>query len=220
MSEVFEVDPADPVASVPAIEAAAEAIGEGHLVVLPTETVFGIACRPDDPVATAHLFETKRRPAGLTLPVLAPDAASAWRLGVRSPAASSLADAFWPGPLTMVLLRTEASAGWDLGERADTIGLRVPDHPLARALMRKTGPLAATSANLSGRPPIADPAELAETFGDRVAVYLVPAPGRGPEGAPSTVVDVTGDELVVLREGAIDAARLREKAGPARNRTR
>lgn len=215
MSQVHEVDPAD-LERAQAIEAAAEAIAEGQLVVFPTETVYAIACRPDDPAATGRLFEAKRRPARLSLPVLTPDVTSAWRLGLRSVLASAVAEAFWPGPLTMVLPRTEASAAWDLGNRPGTIGLRVPDHRLAAALMRRAGPVAATSANLSGQQPVADPAGLVETFGDRVAVYLVLSPGSVLGGSPSTVVDLTGEELLVLREGAIGPDRLRAVAeGPS-----
>lgn len=221
MSQVHEVDPAHPEGAGPAIEAAAKAIAEGHLVVFPTETVYAIACRPDDPAATGRLFEAKRRPARLSLPVLAPDVPTAWRLGLRSTVASALADAFWPGPLTMVLPRTEASAGWDLGERPGTIGLRVPDHLLATALMLRAGPVAATSANVSGEPPVGDAPGLVWTFGERVGVYLV-LPAEGTlDGTPSTVVEPAGDELLVLREGAIAPERLRGvAAGPSAKPTR
>jgi L-threonylcarbamoyladenylate synthase len=221
MSQVHQVDPADLERAGPGIEAAAEAIDAGELVVFPTETVYGIACRPDDPGATALLFEAKRRPARLSLPVLAPDVPSAWRLGMRSAAAAALADAFWPGPLTMVLPRSEASAAWDLGELERTIGLRVPDHGLARALMRRVGPVAATSANLSGQQPVAHPAGLVGTFGDRVAVYLVLSPGSVLGGSPSTVVDLTGEGLLVLRKGVIGPERLRAVVpGPSLKPTR
>jgi L-threonylcarbamoyladenylate synthase len=221
MSQVHEVDPADLERAVPAIEAAAEAIDAGMLVIVPTETVYGIACRPDDPSATALLFEAKRRPARLSLPVLVPEVPSAWQLGMRSAAAAALAEAFWPGPLTMVLPRTDTSAVWDLGEIERTIGLRVPDHGLARALMRKVGPLAATSANLSGQQPVADAAGLVGTFGDGVAVYLVLSPGSVLGGSPSTVVDLTGEELLVLREGVIGQERLHAVVvGPTRKLTR
>jgi L-threonylcarbamoyladenylate synthase len=213
VSHVFEVDPADLDSVGPAIDAAAEAIAAGGLVVLPTETVYGIACRPDDRPAIARVFEAKQRPVALSIPVLAPDAPSAWRLGRRSAAAEALASAFWPGPLTMVLPRTEASSGWTLGDDATTIGLRVPDHPLAQALMARAGALAATSANVSGRPPIADARGLIEAFGDRVAVCLVLSSEWVLGGSPSTVVDLTGDELVVLREGAIRGDRLRDVVG-------
>jgi L-threonylcarbamoyladenylate synthase len=220
MNGVYEVDPADAEGAGPAVEAAAESIERGLLVVLPTETVYGIACRPDDPGATARLFEAKRRPARLTLPVLVPDVTSAWRLSVPSAAAHALAEAFWPGPLTMILPRIGTASAWELGEHKATIGLRVPNHPLAHDLMLRAGPLAATSANLSGRPPLSDAAGLVWTFGDRVAVYLVLPPGGVPGGSPSTVVDLTGDELVVLREGAIEPDRLRDAvADPARKPT-
>jgi L-threonylcarbamoyladenylate synthase len=212
MSRVHEVDPASPEAARAAIDDAAEAIAEGLLVVFPTETVYAIACRPDDPEATGRLFEAKRRPARLSLPVLTPDVPTAWRLGRRSTVASAFADAFWPGPLTIVLPRTNASAGWDLGERPGTIGLRVPDHPLATALMSRAGPLAATSANVSGEPPVGDTAGLVWTFGDRVGVYLVLPEEGSLEGEPSTVVELARRKLLVLREGAISPDRLRAVA--------
>jgi tRNA threonylcarbamoyl adenosine modification protein (Sua5/YciO/YrdC/YwlC family) len=191
------------------ILAAAAAIAEGGLVVLPTETVYGIACRPDDPVATSRLFAAKARPAELNLPALAATGREAFELGATNGRAGALAEAFWPGPLTMVLGRTERSAGWDLGQERSTIGLRVPDHPVALALLRLAGPLAVTSANRSGRPPAATAEELRDVFGDAVAVYLVVDEPLPPHvhGA-STVVDLTGEGLRVLRPGPIAPADL------------
>jgi L-threonylcarbamoyladenylate synthase len=222
MSEVFEVDPADLGAALPGVAAAAEAVARGLLVVLPTETVYGVAARPDDPAATARLFEAKRRPPGLSIPVLAPDPSSAWHFGRRSAWAGALAERFWPGPLTMILRRTEASQPWHLGDQSDTIGLRVPAHALAQALMTRSGPLAATSANLSGHPPMEEPAALTETFGDQVAVYLVLGPGRAtPGGIPSTVVDLAEESPRILREGAVDRRRvLGALSGPQAGSTR
>lgn len=214
MSRVHEIDPADPGSFRLAVEEAAEALAVGLLVVLPTETVYGIAARPDESEATGRLFEAKRRPSSLNLPVLVPDPDSAWRLGRSSPTAERLARAFWPGPLTMVLRRTDWSAGWSLGARRHTIGLRVPDHSFGLGLLARTGPLAVTSANISGRPPLGVMRELEAAFGDQVAVYVGIRPGVAPvAGTPSTVVDLTGEDVRVVREGAIGRDRVASAEG-------
>ena len=208
MSVVFEVDPGRPDEVVEATKAVTEAIDAGDLVVVPTDTVYGLAARPDDPRATNRLFEAKRRPPRLNLPVLAPSAAEALDLVVSNDAATRLADVFWPGPLTVVLERGKRSKTWMLGEATQTIGIRVPDHALSLALLERTGPLAATSANISGGPLLHDEIALREAFGDKVAVYIVARTAFRPSGQSSTVIDVTGPEVRVLREGPIDAARL------------
>jgi tRNA threonylcarbamoyl adenosine modification protein (Sua5/YciO/YrdC/YwlC family) len=209
---VFEVDPDRAPGAGRAVRAAAAAIRDGALVVLPTETVYGIAARPDDPAATGALFAAKRRPTGLALPVLVGDPAAAFGLGRATRAAEALAAAFWPGPLTLILERTEPSAGWDLGDRPRTIGLRVPDHPLASALIGRSGPIAATSANISGEPPLEDAAGLLRAFGEAVAVYLIAVRPTGG-GIPSTVVDLTGERPRVVREGAISLADVERATG-------
>jgi L-threonylcarbamoyladenylate synthase len=209
VSCVFQVGPADPGLQKESLDAATEAIEAGLLVVIPTETVYGIACRADDPQATRRLFEAKRRPTGLNLPVLCPNEAAAWDIAVRAEAADRLARAFWPGPLTMVLRRTERSRSWWLGDRADSIGVRVPNQPLSSELLARSGPLAATSANLSGQPPTDDPRELIRTFSLAVAVFVLVAPPADPgSGSASTVVDLTSDPMRLLREGAIGAAQV------------
>jgi len=202
VSEVFDVDPARPEDAKDAVEAAAAALAAGELVVFPTDTVYGIAARPDVSQTTARLFEAKRRPARLTLPVLVAAPESAWRYGERTDAGAALAAAFWPGPITLVARRTEASAGWNLADERGTIGLRVPDHSIALAILDLAGALATTSANPSGRAPIDDPHELRATFGGAVTVYLF-VRGAAPRGTSSTVVDVTGSSPRVLRQGPI-----------------
>ena len=128
MNETFLVDPAAPDAT--AVHAAVTALRAGDLVVFPTETVYGLAARPDDPSATARIFEAKSRPRHLALPVLAASREEAWTLAATSEAAEALARRFWPGALTIVLPRTDRSRTWGLGERRGSIAVRVPDHPL------------------------------------------------------------------------------------------
>ena len=180
----------------------AEATRAGELIVLPTETVYGIACRPDDPRATARLFDAKRRPRDLNLPVLAATAEAALSLTVAPPEALALAEDLWPGPLTMVLRRSAASSAWELGEQRDTIGIRVPRSFWTRVFLDRVGPLAVTSANRSGEPPAEDRAALVGAFGEDVAVYLLQ---RGPlDGTPSTVVDLSDlPRARVLRAGGV-----------------
>ena len=205
--EVFEVDPARPEAAGEAIQAAAAALQAGELVVLPTETVYGIAARPDHASATRNLFEAKRRPAGLNLPILAPTAEAAWTVGVENRGAHNLASEFWPGPLTLVLPRTDSARAWYLGDEPNTVGVRVPDHQIASRLLARTGPIAATSANLSGETPLDSRDDLVAAFGDAVAVYLVLRPGLPPpHGQASTVVDLIADAPKVLRGGPIGEA--------------
>ena len=221
MSEVFEVDPSRPDEAVEAVAAAAHALRTGHLVVFPTDTVYGIACRPDESSATSRLFQAKRRPAGLNLPVLAHSAEEALDLIQANDAATRLAGAFWPGPLTLVMSRAARSIDWFLGEQTRTIGVRVPDHPLSLALLERAGPLAATSANISGSPPSPDPTALPDAFGEAVAVYILVSPGsQDPAGRSSTVVDLDGDEVRVLREGPIDAREIARVAEVPSGRSR
>ncbi len=184
------------------IEDAAAAALAGELIVLPTDTVYGIGTRPDDPAATSRLFEAKGRPRSLELPILVASVAEARRVGQFDLRAERLAGRLWPGALTIVLRRTEASRTWDLGGDPATVGLRIPHHPMALAVLSRTGPLAVTSANLTGSPTPASCEGLEAIFGDRVSVYL--CEDRPIAGLPSTVVDLTGPEPRVLRPGAVD----------------
>ena len=188
------------------VEAAAAAARRGALVVFPTDTVYGIGTCPDDPTATARLFAAKRRTRELTLPVLVATTDDARRVAAFDGRASRVAAACWPGAVTIVLPRTAVSRGWELGGDGGTIGVRVPDHPVARSLLERTGPLAATSANRSGEPPGRDHDELVAMFGAAVAVYLST---DGPlAGAASTVIELTGPEPNILRRGDVDPALL------------
>ncbi len=189
-----------------AIEAAAAATRAGSLIVFPTDTVYGIGTRPDDPRATAAVFAAKGRPRDLTLPVLVASEDEARRVAVFDERAARLAAAFWPGALTIVLPRTELARDWHLGGDGASIGVRVPNDEGALRLLRRSGPLATTSANRSGEPPVDDRNALVATFGDRVAVYVV-EDGR-LTGAASTVVDLTGPRATILRNGELDPATL------------
>jgi tRNA threonylcarbamoyl adenosine modification protein (Sua5/YciO/YrdC/YwlC family) len=184
------------------IDDAAAALRRGALVVFPTDTVYGLAARPDDPAATGRIFEAKARPRHLTIPVLVATTAEARRVATFDARAERLATA-WPGALTLVLPRTEASRGWDLGAERGTVGVRVPAEPLALALLARTGPLAVTSANRSGEPPARTCDELRDVFGDAVDVHLCRA--EPLEQTPSTVVDLTGAEPRIVRIGAVPA---------------
>jgi L-threonylcarbamoyladenylate synthase len=197
------------------IARAAAAALRGELVVLPTDTVYGIGTRPGDAAATGRLFEAKRRPRDLELPVLVASLAQAESVGVLSDHARALAKRWWPGALTIVVPRSSGAQSWDLGGDPATVGLRVPAGPTALALLERTGPLAVTSANRSGSPTPGTCAEVAGVFGDAVAVTL--CADDEPAGTSSTVVDCTGERPVVLRPGAIPASEIDDaiRDGPA-----
>jgi len=193
----------DPRTPAPAdLDYAAGAILRGELVVIPTDTLYGIAADPFDARAVRRVFDVKGRAAGQPLPLIGFDSVQVFEQIGRFPDAGvRLASAFWPGPLTLVVkapdaLTDEVTAG------TGTIGVRVPDHAVARGLCRAAGKvLTATSANLSGRPPSADPDDAVADLSDRVAVLL--DAGRTPGGPPSTVVDVTQAAARLVRAGAI-----------------
>lgn len=190
---------------------AVAAVRRGKLIVFPTDTVYGVGTAPHDPAATARLFDAKRRPRDLTLPVLTATVEVAGTLARFDDRAERLAAALWPGPMTLVLPRARLSRTWDLGVDAGTIGLRVPSHPLALAILLAAGPIATTSANRSGSPPARTCDELHAAFGDLVAVYLCQE--RPMAGAVSTVVDLTGRDARILRSGAVDADRIAQLLG-------
>ncbi|HZB79410.1 MAG TPA: L-threonylcarbamoyladenylate synthase [Actinomycetota bacterium] len=181
-------------------DAAAAARG-GELIVFPTDTVYGIGTRPDDPAATARVFEAKRRPLDLELPVLVATVQAARAVAAFDERAERLAAALWPGPLTLVMPRGAHASTWDLGGDPATVGVRAPHHPMALALLAKTGPLAVTSANLSGRPPAETCDELHACFGDRVSVYLCQEDPM--DGVASTVLDLAHGPATVIREGSL-----------------
>lgn len=191
---------------------AVDAALAGALIVLPTDTVYGIGTRPDDPDATARLFEAKGRPRDLELPVLVATRGQARAIATFGERAESLVGRFWPGALSVVLPRAERSRGWDLGQDRGTIAVRMPHHPLALAVLARTGPLAVTSANRSGAATPDTCGELRAVFGDLVEVYLCAEEPLGD--VPSTVVDLTGPEPRVLRAGAVSRGSLDEALRP------
>ena len=185
---------------------AVSAVARGELVILPTDTVYGVGSRPDDPEATGRIFAAKGRPRDLELPVLVPDVHTARDVASLDDRAVLLVERFWPGPLTIVAPRAPSSAGWDLGGDDGTVGIRMPRHRLALAVLERTGAMAVTSANRSGRPPATTGDELVETFGDAVAIYLCE---DGPlVGEASTVVDLAHGEPRILRTGGVREAEL------------
>lgn len=178
----------------------AEVLVAGGVAVLPTDTVYGLAAMPDDSDALARIFELKGRAADVPIAVLCatPGQALASAGAVRASAAV-LASEHWPGPLTLVLPR-HPDLEWDLGEPRTTIGVRCPDHDLIRRVTERVGPIAATSANRHGEPtPTTAAAAAASLTG---AVDLV-VDGGEIAGSASTVVDATGEQPVVLRQGPI-----------------
>jgi tRNA threonylcarbamoyl adenosine modification protein (Sua5/YciO/YrdC/YwlC family) len=189
------------------LDEALAALDAGLLVVIPTDTVYGIAARHDNPRAVARLFATKSRSPAKALPILVSSPEAADAIGQFTPAARRLADAFWPGPLTIVVnarnsFRSDALAG------ESSVGLRMPEQALAlRLIERAGGSLAVSSANRSGAPEARSVEEAKEQLGARVAVYIDGGPAPGHKG--STVVDARGDKIVVLREGPIGAEQLR-----------
>jgi L-threonylcarbamoyladenylate synthase len=184
---------------------AVAALRDGGIVALPTDTVYGIAVALSTPGGLERLFAAKRRPLDKGIVLLLEDAAQAWRAGVMTPAAASLAEAFWPGGLTLVVpQRPDVPWPEALTGGAATIGLRVPDHDAPRALARELGPLPTTSANVSGQPEASDAAAILEQLGEAIDLVLDGGSARG--GPPSTVVDCSGARPAILRAGAIDAS--------------
>jgi L-threonylcarbamoyladenylate synthase len=185
-----------------ALDVAVGAIRGGGVVALPTDTMYGLAADPFRADAVTRVFAVKERPDDRALPLIAADMKQVRdRLGALPPLAERLAVRFWPGPLTLLV---PASPALDTRVMAGTgkVGIRVPAHDTARMLCRACGiPLTATSANISGAPASADADEIARLLGDRIDVLIDAGPTPG--GPPSTIVDASGDGLVLVRAGAI-----------------
>jgi L-threonylcarbamoyladenylate synthase len=183
-----------------AVDVTAEALWQGDVVIVPTETVYGVAALPARRDAIARLFALKGRPQAVPIAVLVASAEQAESLAVFGPVARRLADRLWPGPLTLVVPRQPAARGLDLGGLASTVGVRCPDNDFVRALARRVGPIATTSANRHGRPTAATAAEAVASLTGDVGVVV---DGGRCGGVASTVVDCTGPELQILRSGTI-----------------
>lgn len=185
------------------VDDAAAALERGEVVVLPTDTVYGVAVAAAVPGATAKLFAIKERPADVPLPVLVADAEQAALVAAKVPSsAKRLMARWWPGGLTIVLERSP-DFDVDLGGDGTTVGVRVPDHEVPRELARRVGPLVTTSANRHGRPTPPDAAGVRAELGDGVAVVL---DGGVCEGEPSTVVSCVDGGIRIVRQGVIPGA--------------
>jgi tRNA threonylcarbamoyl adenosine modification protein (Sua5/YciO/YrdC/YwlC family) len=203
-------DVSDPTRWGPGIDEAVHVVSRGGLVVLPTDTVYGIGADAFTPPAVAALLAAKGRGRQSPPPVLVPDVATLDGLATDVPdVVRALVEAFWPGGLTLIL-RSQPSLAWDLGETHGTVALRMPDHPAARAVLRRTGPLAVSSANRTGEPAALTAQEAVAQLGASVHLYL--DAGRVPGGIASTIVDATGERLRLVRAGAVTLARLRTVA--------
>ena len=193
------------------IAAAAEAVRRGEVVVLPTDTVYGVGVDAFAPDAVAAVLSAKGRGREMPLPVLVPNPETVDGLAADVPAyARNLIGAFWPGPLTLVL-HAQSSLMWDLGETNGTVALRMPQNDTALQLLSEVGPMAVTSANVSGQPPATTVLEAASQLGSAVSVYLEAGPSAG--GLASTILDCTHAVPVILRAGAVSAGALQEVLG-------
>lgn len=194
-------DCTDPQTWGPSLDEAVNAINRGTLIVLPTDTVYGIGTDAFSASGVSALLAAKGRSRQSPPPVLVPDHRTLAALTINVPAAvTALTEEFWPGGLT-IICQAQPALTWDLGETQGTVAVRMPDHPAALALLRRTGPLAVSSANLTGAAPAKTVAEAQAQLTDSVGVYLDGGPVPG--GVPSTIVDATSEELTVLRPGAI-----------------
>jgi L-threonylcarbamoyladenylate synthase len=201
------------------------ALGRTELVVLPTDTVYGIAANAFSPVAVQALLDAKGRGRQSPPPVLVTGLNQARALVDSIPdAAIKLAETFWPGALTMIF-KAQPSIDWDLGETRGTVALRVPDHKIALALIEETGPLAVSSANLTGQPAAITCQQAFDYLQESVAVYL--DSGSSPKGEASTILDMTNlvdsydsdgnltttGSVKVIRRGALSEAKIRSVIG-------
>jgi len=189
------------------IKEAVTALGNGELAVVPTDTVYGLAADAFKPDAVAALLAAKGRGRQMPPPVLVGSRRAAFALVEDvSSSASDLIDEFWPGGLTLVF-RSSRSLVWDLGDTRGTVAVRMPLHPVTLDLLKESGPLAVSSANISGSPPAMTAADAESQLGEAVSVYLDGGPCSGE--IPSTIVDVTGPVPKLLRSGAVTVKRLR-----------
>lgn len=217
MSLVF--DCRDEAQLLPGMRQARQAIARGALVVVPTDTVYGVAADAFNAIAVKRLLDAKGRTRQSPPPVLVAGVAMVRALvSELPPAAEELIEAFWPGGLTLVL-PAQPSLNWDLGDTQGTVAVRMPDHQIALELIEETGPLAVSSANLTGEPAALDAEDARQMLGDRVEVYL--DAGKASIGVASTILDLTpltgrgAGSIRVLREGAVEIAHIRDVVGDA-----
>lgn len=195
------LDCRDPARRSAALAAATAAVTSGRLVVMPTDTVYGIGADAFDGGAVASLLAAKGRGRDMPVGVLVGSWHTIEGLVYAVPdSARELIRAFWPGALSLVV-RQAPSLQWDLGDARGTVMLRMPLHPVALELLRQTGPMAVSSANVSGQPPATTAEEAQRQLGDLVEVYLDGGPC--PEQAASTIVDLTVQPPRILREGPV-----------------
>lgn len=193
------------------LEVGSQVVARGGLVVVPTDTVYGVGCDPFNPSAVDALFRAKARDRDLPLPVLV----HGWRQAIGlveevTEQAKAVIAAWWPGPLTIVL-REAPGIGWDLGNSGGTVAVRMPKHEFTLELIKRTGPLAVTSANRSGQPPGATIEEVRGQLGDAVDVYY--DAGTASSGPPSSILDLTGPRPRLLREGSVTAEEIEKVLG-------
>lgn len=185
---------------VEAARAAAEVILEGGVVAYPTDTLYGLGVDPFSRERVEKLLQVKRRPVEKGIPLLVGDLKDAERIVYFTPEARLLAEAFWPGPLTIVLVQREPLPDEISGGRG-SVGVRLPDHPLPQHIARMVGgAITGTSANISGHEPARTAREVAEQLGDSVDMIL---DGGETRGTPSTVIDMTQNPPVIVREGVV-----------------
>ena len=205
------VDATSPDSREDAITTTADAVRAGEVVVIPTDTVYGIGCDAFNNDAVDTLLATKRRGPDMPVPVLVGSWVTIQGL-VRefTETAKTLVEAFWPGGLSIVVPEAP-SLPWNLGDTRGTVLLRMPNQPLALELLQETGPMAVSSANISGNPPATTATEARQQFGDAVPIYL--DGGTAEIGEPSTIIDLSGPAPRILREGAISAERIGQVLG-------
>jgi L-threonylcarbamoyladenylate synthase len=209
VTEVFNC--AEPDQRSAGIAAAVGALKGGRLVVMPTDTVYGIGADAFDNTAVAALLSAKGRGRDMPVGVLVGSWHTIEGLVYTIPdGARELIRAFWPGALSLVVAQAP-SLQWDLGDARGTVMLRMPLHPVAIELLREVGPMAVSSANVSGRPPAVNAQEARDQLGDLVDVYLDAGPSQ--QQAASTIVDLTGDAPRLLRAGPVSVERIAEVLG-------
>lgn len=206
MSKIY--DCSDEASRATGISAAVDAARNGRLVVMPTDTVYGLGCDAFDNDAVAKLLATKRRGPDMPVPVLVGSWDTIQGLVQRyTDQARLLVEAFWPGGLSIVV-RQAPSLPWNLGDTRGTVMLRMPLQPVAIELLRQVGPMAVSSANISGQAPPTTAQAAYEQLGGAVNVYL--DGGEAAIGTPSTIIDISGPTPRILREGAVATGRIAE----------